>query len=150
LLALYLAAVSTGALTQEENIHRHRQVQTRTITYDFHSTRLHETMLQLNALITYAQNPALPLEHEKNDFLQQLVATTTAIAESAQALAQIDPTNEPGSAQVSKFKSLADQLRSEALNIEFNTRNMNIEAMNRSFDRLNQTCISCHRLFRGL
>ena len=151
LLAAFLLTVCMNVSTQaEDDIHQHRRVQTRSILYGVHSEQLYETMLRLNTLISYSQHSALPLDHEKNEFLQQLIETTDEVVKSAQSLKEIDPADKLGTEQTSTFISLADQLHTEALNIKINTKNMNIEELNQAFDKLNQTCNTCHKLFRGL
>jgi cytochrome c556 len=153
LLSLSLLTASMSVYSQNEDdvgIHQHRRVQARSILYGVHSKELHETMLRLNALISYPQNRPLPLDYEKTKFLQQLIDTANQLVKSAESLKEIDPGGDLGTEQVSTFFSLADQLRAEALDMEINTREMNIEALDKAFANMNQTCESCHRLFRGL
>ena len=82
--------------------------------------------------------------------MRELIDTVGEVVKSAESLKQIDPTGDLGTEQVSTFNSLANQLYNEAVNIEINAREVNLEEMNQAFLNLNQTCIACHSLFRGL
>ncbi len=101
-------------------------------------------MLRLNTLVSFSEQPGFPLSHESSEFLTDLIDTAAQVAKSAQQLKK-DNSNES-----SQFSTLAEQLYEQAVSIEMNARNMNLEEMNNSFSELNQLCISCHKMYRGL
>lgn len=157
IIAICLSIIFSGliyaenqAQVEEEGVHQHRRVQAREIRYGIHSKHLHEQMLQLNALVSYSQQPTIPLDHDSVAYLKKLIDTVGEVVKSAQTLKQMDPDGDLGTEQVSTFNALAEQLYIEAVNIEINARDMKLEEMDKAFRNLNETCIACHSMFRGL
>jgi len=150
MLVLLLFASSGVSAGGEEGVNQHRQVQTEANPYQVHDEQLRETMLQLNALVSYSEQPAAPLDNDSKEFLQKLIDTVGVVASSAESLKQADKIDHLNDEQWSKYTKLTDQLYSEAVEIDINARQMNLEEMNDAFLNLNQTCISCHKLFRSL
>lgn len=151
LILVFLLFASEGASDDGQGgVNQHRQVQTDVIPYQVHDEQLRETMLQLNALVSYSEQPAAPLDNESKEFLQELIDTIGVVASSAESLKQSDKIDHLNDEQLSRYTALTDQLYSEAIEIDINARQMNVEEMNQAFLNLNQTCISCHKLFRSL
>ncbi|MFT7460683.1 MAG: hypothetical protein ACI909_003371 [Planctomycetota bacterium] len=140
--------------TADENeqnvITRHRQVRTHATPYDIHNDQLRETMFRLNALVSYSPEPVIPLDNDSTEFLQQLIDTVRVIVKSAESLKKKTQINHLGAEQIEKYSALADKLYEEALAIDDSAKKNDAEEMNRAFLNLNQTCIACHTLFRGL
>lgn len=150
-----LALLNTKGLAGGENetgagVNQHRQVQTHASRYAIHDTRLRETMLRLNTLVSYSEQPGSPLTKENRDFLQGLIDTVAAVAESAEFLKQEKKIDHLGDEQMAIYRDLADKLYIEAVSIDLNAKKMKLEEMNEAFLNLNQTCIKCHSLFRSL
>jgi len=139
-------------LAQEEDagIHRHRQVQTDAAPFAIHDEQLRETMSRLNALVSYSEQPEMPLSKDSRQFLQELIDTVGVVADSAQQLRRAEKRDHLGEEQLQIYNTLADQLYNEAVNIDMNAKQMNIRDMNEAFVNLNQVCIACHSLFRSL
>jgi cytochrome c556 len=150
MLVLLLFAGSGMSDERQDGVNRHRQVQSDASPYQIHDEQLRETMLQLNALVSYSEQPAVPLDNDSKEFLQKLIDTVGVVASSAESLKQTDKIDHLNDEQWSKYTKLTDQLYSEAIEIDINARQMNVEEMNEAFLNLNQTCISCHKLFRNL
>ena len=146
LSGLIVSTLLSGSVISKENagINRHRQVQAVTLPHQVHDKKLREIMLRLNALVSFSEQPGFPLSHESSEFLTELIDTAALVANSALQLKEDDANESP------QFSTLAEQLYEQAVSIEMNARNMNLEEMNNSFSELNQTCISCHKLYRGL
>ncbi len=142
LLSLLLPALIYAG--GDEEINRHRQVQTENLPHEVHDKKLREIMLRLNALVSFSEQPGFPLTNESSEFLTELIDTAALVAASALQL------KESGSSEMSEFSFLAEQLYEQAVSIELNAKNMNLDEMNSSFSGLNQTCISCHKMYRGL
>jgi cytochrome c556 len=150
LLALLLSVNSGASGDGQDGVNQHRQVQVQPGQYSIHDDQLRETMFQLNALVSYAEQPTAPLDEQSKEFLQNLIDTVGVVASSAESLKQATQTEGLDEEQWTKFSDLADQLYSEAIDIELNARKVKVEEMNRAFLNLNQTCIACHKLFRSL
>ena len=146
LAALVLVPVIAG----ESNIHQHRQLQTGTVPHQLHDAKLREIMLRLNALVSYSEQPHLPLNNDSKEFLRELIDTAALVAESSLTLKDEENTGQLPPQEQARFHELAEQLYQQAVAIEINARNMNIDEMNKAFGDMNQVCISCHRLFRAL
>jgi cytochrome c556 len=150
MLVLPLFASSGASDEGQDGVNQHRQVQTDANLYQIHDEQLRETMFQLNALVSYSEQPAVPLDNDSKEFLQKLIDTVGVVASSAESLKQTDKIDHLNDEQWSKYTKLTDQLYGEAIEIDINARQMNVEEMNEAFLNLNQTCISCHKLFRSL
>jgi cytochrome c556 len=151
LMLILLLFASSGVSDEgQDGVNQHRQVQTDANPYQIHDEQLHETMSQLNALVSYSEQPAAPLDNDSKEFLQKLIDTVGVVASSAESLKKTDKINHLNDEQLSRYTELADQLYGEAIEIDINARQMNVEETNEAFLNLNQTCISCHKLFRSL
>ena len=140
----------TATTNEEASVNQHRQIQADDNPYAVHDAQLRETMMQLNALVSYAEQPTAPLDEDSKGFLLELLNTVEIVARSAESLKQAKKLEHLSDDQYVGFKALADHLYSEAIHIDLNAKLMNIEQMNEAFLNLNQTCISCHKLFRSL
>ena len=151
-LALVCFCLLSGTATTNEDggVNQHRQVEADDNPYAIHDAQLHETMMQLNALVSYAEQPTAPLDEDSKAFLIELLNTVELVARSAQSLKQAKKLEHLSDEQFVGFKALAEHLYSEAIYIDMNAKKMNVEEMNKAFLNLNQTCISCHKLFRSL
>lgn len=148
---LWLGPGCAGTADAEDpGVNRHRQVDTQSKRYAIHDQQLRETMLQLNALVSWSEQPSMPLDEDSKVFLQKLIDTVRLVAESASFLQEADSIEHLDEAQFTTYAKLAEQLYEEAVAIDMNARNMNLAEMNQAFLELNQTCIGCHTLFRGL
>ena len=143
-LIVLVALPVSLASAENAGVNRHRQVQNNTLPHQVHDKKLREIMLRLNALVSFSEQPGFPLTKDSNDFLDELIDTATLVAASALQLKEDKPD------ELSEFSTLADQLYEQAVAIEINAKKMNLEEMNKSFSELNQTCISCHKTYRGL
>ena len=148
---LVLAGVFLAPLSlADSNIHQHRQLHTGAVPHQLHDAKLREIMLRLNTLVSYSEQPHLPLDNDSKEFLRELIDTAALVAESGLKLKEEGKDGRLPQQEQSRFDGFATQLYQQALSIEINARNMNIDEMNRAFGDLNQVCISCHRLFRAL
>lgn len=141
---------ASGDNPGDAGINRHRMVQTDPGRFAIHDAELRETMLRLNALVSYSEQPGAPLTKENRRFLQELLDTVSSIAESADFLKKQKRIAHLGEEQMQAYTDLAERLYEDAVSIELNARTMQLEEMNAAFLDLNQTCIKCHQLFRSL
>lgn len=151
-ILLYSTSLSSSGdeYGMDAGVNQHRQVQTHASRYAIHDTRLRETMLQLNTLVSFSEQPAAPLTKENRDFLQGLIDTVSVIVESADFLKTEKKIAHLGDEQMAIYTRLGEQLYSEAVSIDHNAKKLELEEMNQAFLNLNQTCIKCHNLFRSL
>ncbi len=134
----------------ESGVNQHRQVQTEASPYAIHDDQLRETMLQLNALVSFAARPTTPLDKNSKEHLHKLLDTVDVVAKSAELLKQTSKLEHLSDEQFMQFMALADQLHNEAINIDINARELKVEEMNEAFLNLNEKCVACHKLFRSL
>ena len=90
------------------------------------------------------------MDEEGQAYLNDLIASVDVVLQTAFELQQVIPGGDLGTEQVSTFASLAKQLQQQATDIKQHAENMQTEEMNQAFLQMNQTCITCHSLFRGL
>ena len=114
---------------------------------------LREVMHELAERTAFAPTNELPADPESNKAADpRLFAEVEALAGGlAEAAARIGPAaegvklfNEDRSA----FEAEAATLRRHAQDLEAAARSHNVERMQRTFDRVNASCIGCHSRFR--
>ena len=146
----YSAMLPSSEADNDAGINQHRQVQTHPMRYAIHDEKLRETMLRLNTLVSFSEQPAAPLSKENKRFLEDLVDTVSVVVDSAVFLRSQKQVEHLGAEQLAMYKQLAERLYVEAVAIDVNARNMKLEEMNQAFIDLNHTCIRCHGMFRDL
>ena len=150
LVLLFTRSMEVYAGEDDAGVNRHRQVGTHASRYGIHDAKLRETMLQLNTLVSFSEQPQAPLSQDNKEFLEELVSTVSTVVDSAVFLKKQDKVEHLGKEQLGMYKQLAEKLYVEAVSIEVNARKMKLEEMNQAFIDLNQTCIRCHGMFRDL
>ncbi len=126
---------------------QHLKIQHSAKMHGVHSQKLGNIMQRLIAMLMSPPSKQADQEQQAkyNKKLVKLSKKVTMTAASINKYLANDKLNEK---QTAKFMDLATQLHDEALNAQTEAVANDPEALNMALGRFNQTCVSCHRLFR--
>ena len=151
LLLTFLLLASAPAVSSQDSQdpQQHLKIQHAAKLHGVHSEKLSDIMRRMIA--TLMQQPAAADDEQQRAKHQaRLVQLAAKVNETAKSINHYLPDGELSEAEVGTFRELALQLQDEALNTQTAMQAGDVEAMNGALDRFNQTCISCHRLFREM
>ena len=128
---LFYSSIATTAETDQENVLK---------LHVIYSENIQEIMQRLSMSV-YEENLDMQQIEELFDNASELYITAKNLK---QALPGIDLTV----SEKNIFENIAKQLQIEANNLGYMAQNNDKEGMQMVYKRLNDTCVSCHELFR--
>ncbi len=114
-----------------------------------HSEELLATMQRLNMLVRNREAPVRETDEWRMEYLQSLIDLAGEVTISAEELGKSGVEKEMDRNEQAVFHTLADRLYVEAANIEVQARHSNFMQLEDAYNRLDETCNACHRLFRN-
>ena len=147
-LVCILILWSYPAQQEASDVNRHRHIQEKARLHGVHSELLRNTMQRMNLLIIDDMYRPLQLSGEDQEYLDALIQAAADLTFSAEILTQYIPVPELSEQQRSTFRNLAEQIYTEARNVEVNAEKENLLEMDAAFQRMEKTCVKCHSLFR--
>jgi cytochrome c556 len=126
---------------------QHLKIQNFAQMHGVHNDKLKSIMQRMiGSLMKQPKNKDDELRQAK--YFASLVKASRKVVSASLSLDNYLAAGELSEKETTKFKVLAEELHKEALNAENQAKEGNAEELNASLNRFNQTCITCHRLFR--
>lgn len=111
-------------------------------------SRLLDTMQRLNSLMAQRETTAAGNDKRRNRYLQDLMDAAGEVVLTARALSRQGPSTYLEPRRRNRFYVLADRLYVEAANVEYQAQESDFRDMQDAYRNLDETCKTCHRLFR--
>ena len=113
-----------------------------------HSDQLRRIMLRLNELAYEREYTELGLDRLRAKQIDSLVTEAETLAGNADGLSETQAREELTAEELITFKAIANQLYSEALQIQTDIHANNFMNVDKGYRQLRHTCNACHNLFR--
>jgi len=112
------------------------------------SDRLQDIMRRLNQLTYEKELSAMEIEDIRIRHVQLLVATVEELVVAAEELIDAIPGLSMSFDEQLVFRDMASQLQNEAYNVWYLAEEKDFTGMELAYQRMNNTCDTCHQLFR--
>lgn len=115
--------------------------------------RLRTIMQNINLTIHDSTNVDTQTDKIGSQDMEDMIEVVEELIFYAEMMSTDIPNLELSEIEIVTFRELAGQLYTEALNIQqtandYNLDNYNYELLDVNYRRLNETCATCHRIFR--
>ena len=110
------------------------------------SERLRFIMRNLNSAYQESKHSDIRKDKIVNDNMKKMFEAVEKLLSSTELMASMKSGLDESKRDI--FKSLASQLYTETLNLQQISNNYEYQRIPSAYQRLNQTCEDCHRLFR--
>ncbi len=126
---------------------QHLKIQHFAKMHGIHSEKLKNIMRHMiTSLMKQPKNKEDELQQQR--YLAGLVKASRQVVSASRSLDKYIAAGELNEKETAKFKTLAEVLHNEAVTAESLAKAGNTEELKVSLGRFNQTCVTCHRLFR--
>jgi len=113
-----------------------------------YSDQLKSIMSRMNNLVFERELTALQIEELRAESLENLVSTVRELVLTAREMQETSPGTALATEDRITFEAMARQLLSTAETLGEEAQRADLTGMDLTFRRLNETCDTCHRLFR--
>ena len=110
------------------------------------SERLRFIMRNLNSAYQESKHSDIRKDRIVNDNMAEMLEAIEKLLSSTELMANVKSGLDESKRDI--FKSLVSQLYTETLNLQQISNNYEYQRIPSAYQRLNQTCEDCHRLFR--
>ena len=138
---LLLATFIQFAYSKEDSSHG--------LLTEIHSTEVRYIMRKLNVLLFERERTHLELQRLRRQQLTLLVEETESLSRMANQSSVIDSLNKLNDEQQAIFKGMANELQQIARQLSEADAAGHEQEIEASYIRLQETCNTCHRLFRA-
>ncbi|MEQ8426385.1 MAG: cytochrome c [Gammaproteobacteria bacterium] len=138
---LLLVTVTQLAYGDEDSSHA--------LLTEIHSTEVRHIMRKLNVLLFEREHTQLELQRLRRQQLSLLVEETESLSRTAGDISLIDSLKKLSEEQQAMFKSMANELNDVARQLSAADVNGHEHDIETAYIRLQETCNTCHKLFRA-
>lgn len=116
---------------------------------EIHSTEVRHIMRKLNVLLFEREHTQLELQRLRRQQLSLLIEETESLSRTAGDISLIDSLKNLSEEQQAMFKSMANELNNAARQLSAADANAHEHDIEAAYIRLQETCNTCHKLFRA-
>jgi cytochrome c556 len=146
-LVLLVSITACGSDTDTEKKDM-GSVQEKHTLHAMSSEKLREIMQDLNLSAYKGGVPDLQDGKMSKEKMAGLIEAVEELLFHAELLSTGQPSVKLKETELATFRAMAGQLYTETLNLQQLTEYNDYHAIEPAYERLNQTCIACHNLFR--
>ena len=145
ILFLFICLFSAGAVYSEpESLDQLGELKFHAI----YSEEMQDIMQRMNQLIYEKELNESQKKERRMQHLQNLIDTASELVIAAESLTEALPGFALNQMEKDVFQAMAMQLKLEAINIRIFAEMDSYTDVDLAYERLNDTCIACHELFR--
>ncbi len=144
-LLLFVSHIALSAETNDADI----TTQGKTLLQTIHSNEVRNIMRHLKLLIYEREYTELERENKRYQQIRLLVEETKILADTAARLPEIESLNRLNDEEQLTFSAMANQLHEISLELQNEIEANHRQSMSDLYIKLQETCNTCHRLFRN-
>ena len=111
--------------------------------------KLRFIMLELQSELNSSQHTDIQQNQLFNDNIQNLISVTEQLIQNTELMTTGAPNLKLDSKAMAIFRSMANQLHTDVLNLHQVSNEHRYQFIEIAYQKLKQTCINCHALFRN-
>jgi len=147
-LFISIAACGNGTDTENTEVTDPGTVQEKHTLHAISSEKLRVIMQDMYSSAYKSGVPDLQDGKMSEEKMADLIEAVEELLFHAELLSTGQPSVKLNETELATFRAMAGQLYTEALNLQQLTEYYDYHAIEPAYERLNQTCIACHNLFR--
>ena len=114
-----------------------------------HSEKLRGIMQRIRNLMDNRELTVTLVDELREKYMQTLIDTADDLVFAAETLSLQGPVDKLDQEEETEFRAIAGRFYEDAVNLHLKAMDSNFMEMDSAYNKLDETCNGCHRLFRS-